>query len=127
MKRPVRHIFDHTEPLLCHRGGVDLVRRVDLHATLANLRLSAIFAEDALHESNDEHDRPLAPGRGRGSASQPERIGVWQALDFSSLQRRHGAGFVEPDVLIELLRQVSLKVMARELSFGPVDDADRPL
>ena len=61
------------------------------------------------------------------SGSHAERIGVWQALDFSSLQRRHGAGFVEPDVLIELLRQVGLEVMARELSFGPVDDADRPL
>ena len=59
------------------------------------------------------------------SASQPERIGVWQALDFSSLQLRHGAGFVQPDVLIELLRQVALEVMARELSSGPLDDADR--
>ena len=27
-------------------------------------------------------------------------------------------GIVEPDILIELLRQVRLKIMARELGFG---------
>jgi hypothetical protein len=33
---------------------------------------------------------------------------------------------VEPDILIELLRQTGPEVMTRVFRFRPVDDADRP-
>ena len=34
---------------------------------------------------------------------------------------------VEPDILVKLLRQVRPEIMARHLSFWPVDHANRPL
>src|SRR5216684_2899317 len=43
---------------------------------------------------------------GRRPASRAERIGVRKTFDFAVVQRRHRAGFVEPDVFVELLRQI---------------------
>src|SRR5713226_7739644 len=43
---------------------------------------------------------------GRRPASRAERIGVRKTFDFGVVQRRHRAGFVEPDVFVELLRQI---------------------
>ena len=57
-------------------------------------------------------------------ASHAERIGIRKALDLGGLQRGHRTAIVEPDVLVELLRQAGPEVVARELGFGPVDDAD---
>src|ERR1019366_4795662 len=57
----------------------------------------------------------------------PERICVRKPLYFGSIQRSHSVGIVEPDIFIELLRQVGLEVMARAFGFRPVDDADRAL
>ena len=43
---------------------------------------------------------------GRRPASHAERIGVRKTFDFGIVQRRHRARFVEPDVFVELLRQI---------------------
>src|ERR1700694_2997984 len=43
---------------------------------------------------------------GRRPASHAERIGVRKTFDFGGLQRRRRASFVEPDVFVELLRQI---------------------
>jgi hypothetical protein len=43
---------------------------------------------------------------GRRPASRAERIGVRKTFDFGVVQRRHRASFVEPDVFVELLRQI---------------------
>src|SRR5229473_5348455 len=46
----------------------------------------------------------MAPDR--RPASHAERIGVRKTFDFGIVQRRHRASFVEPDVFVELLRQI---------------------
>ena len=43
---------------------------------------------------------------GRRPASRAERIGIRKTFDFGGVQRRHRASFVEPDVFVELLRQI---------------------
>jgi hypothetical protein len=43
---------------------------------------------------------------GRRPASHAERIGVRKTFDFGGVQRPHRASFVEPDVFVELLRQI---------------------
>ena len=43
---------------------------------------------------------------GRRPASHAERIGVRMTFDFGGVRRRHRASFVEPDVFVELLRQI---------------------
>ena len=59
--------------------------------------------------------------------SHPERICVREPLYFGGIQRSYRVGIVEPDILIELFRQVGLKIVAREFGFGPVDYTDRAL
>ena len=56
---------------------------------------------------------------GRRPASHAERIGVRKTFDFGVVQRRHRARFVERDVFAELLRQLVLEIMARELGSDP--------
>jgi hypothetical protein len=43
---------------------------------------------------------------GRRPASHAERIGMRKTFDFGGVRRRHRASFVEPDVFVELLRQI---------------------
>ena len=60
-------------------------------------------------------------------ASHSDGIGVRKSLDFRSVERRHRAGIIEPDVFVELLRQHGLEVLAGKFRLRPVDDADRAL
>jgi hypothetical protein len=43
---------------------------------------------------------------GRRPASHAERIGIRKTFDFGGVRRRHRASVVEPDVFVELLRQI---------------------
>src|SRR5208282_2077090 len=43
------------------------------------------------------------------------------------LQWLHGAGLVEVDDRIELIRNLGLEIMAGQLGFGPIDHADGAL
>jgi hypothetical protein len=61
----------------------------------------------------------------RFAGSESERIGIRQTFQRPGLGWRDRAGFVEPDIFIELLRQNRLEIMAGELRFRAVDHADR--
>lgn len=94
-----------------------------------------------LHISEEEK-RPLGAGSGdrrrlakhdaapaaervvRRSRLQAEGISVWKALQFRRLERCYRFGLIEPNILVELARQLCLKIVARELGLGPVDHAD---
>ena len=56
-----------------------------------------------------------------------EWIGVRQALEFGHVELLHGTCSVDPDVLVELLRQNRLEVVAGDLAVRPVNHADRTL
>src|SRR5271169_3734970 len=49
-------------------------------------------------------------------ASNTERISIWKPLDLGRIKRGHGVRIIEPDIFIELLRQIGLKVVTGAFS-----------
>src|SRR5678816_987836 len=59
-----------------------------------------------------------------------ERVGLWDLTSVppgASLERFHGAGFIEMDHGIELVRERRVEIMACALGIRPVNHANRAL
>src|SRR5579864_7680868 len=73
----------------------------------------------------------ISPRRGRNVARvptlEPERISVGHSFQLRGIYRMHRRGLIEPDVLVELVRQHRFEVVTLELRFGSVDHADGAL
>ena len=59
--------------------------------------------------------------------SQAKWVGIRKTCKLGRLQGTHGFGVVEPDVFVELLWQIRLKVVALQFGLRTVDHADGPL
>src|SRR5271169_4156711 len=64
---------------------------------------------------------------GMATLSQPKGIGIRQSCKLRGVERRDGAGVIEPDVLVELPRQDRLEIVTGALGLRSVDHADRSL
>src|SRR4051812_45120563 len=72
--------------------------------------------------------RPLILPAAAFQQLHAEREGVRHAgVSMLIPERRYGAGLVEPDPGVQLLRKAHLGVMAAKLGFRPVDHADESL
>src|SRR5688572_504130 len=71
-----------------------------------------------------------SPGNRATARSHPTRIGLRHIPGMPSrhaLERLDGAGLVDVDHGVELLRQTGVKVVALALGLGSIDHADRAL
>ena len=81
-----------------------------------------------------KHDEDKDPGDGNfqtirdhghlDSCSQPEWISIGDAMRSTHRKRSYGFRLLEPDIGVKLLCEHGLKIVAEELAFRSIDNAD---